>query len=321
MPIWYEKYDELSARVSQLREDFRAKCHSLSIEPFQALMEFSRDLISRIVHESNWQEGLYLDQDRTREIVDAVFDDPVLISGPHLDLQGILDAHRSQVLRMKRQGASAEELAAINLSRAHRSIEWIGWELLTRHTATLMHALKTCEPLIKNHADKMPTDTLAKIEAGLRIICDMQADQCPAYGPLTDNIGTAGELYRCLVNVDFEELLHPLKPDHLNFLHRLTMMGILPPRKCGALRKTPVSVGDPDILFPPPAALPSLIEQYCRNFPYIVPTKVKYDPILTAAKVSYEFVRIHPYADGNGRISVTVHGFTDSSEGAGASAR
>jgi len=303
MPIWYEKYDELSARISQVREEYLVKCQSLSIHPTQALSEFSRDLVSRIVHESNWQEGLCLDQDRTRELVDAVFDDPGMVRGPHLDFQGLLSVHRTQVLRMKRQGVSNEELAALNLSRAHRCIQWIAHELSSRQTATLIQALKESEPLLRKYADRIPPESAAPIEAGMRTICALQADQCPAYGPLTDNIATTGELYKHLINVDFEELLHPFRLDYIHFLHRLTMMGILPPRKCGILRKVPVSVGDPDILFPPPAAIPPLMEEYCKHFPTILPSTVKYDPILTAAKASYDFVRIHPYTDGNGRVS------------------
>ena len=45
------------------------------------------------------------------------------------------------------------------------------------------------------------------------------------------------------------------------------------------------------------------MKQYCKDFPTIMPTTVKYDPIMEAAESSYRFVRIHPYHDGNGRIS------------------
>lgn len=43
--------------------------------------------------------------------------------------------------------------------------------------------------------------------------------------------------------------------------------------------------------------------EFCKEFPTILPTTVGYDPILVAAQQSYKFVRIHPYVDGNGRVS------------------
>ena len=80
-------------------------------------------------------------------------------------------------------------------------------------------------------------------------------------------------------------------------------MGVADPRKCGTFRKMPVHVGDPDVLFAPPSLIPEMMKEFCRKFPTILPTTVKYDPILKAAEASYKFVRIHPYHDGNSRVS------------------
>jgi len=46
-----------------------------------------------------------------------------------------------------------------------------------------------------------------------------------------------------------------------------------------------------------------MMNEYCHKFPAILPNLVGYDPILTAARVSHQFVAIHPYEDGNGRVS------------------
>lgn len=43
--------------------------------------------------------------------------------------------------------------------------------------------------------------------------------------------------------------------------------------------------------------------EYCLNFPTILPFLKGYDPILEAARASHRFVEIHPYEDGNGRVS------------------
>ena len=80
-------------------------------------------------------------------------------------------------------------------------------------------------------------------------------------------------------------------------------MGIADPSKCGAFRKTPVHVGDSDVFFAPPSLVPEMMNEFCHEFRYILPSVANYDPILNTAKVSYRFVRIHPYHDGNGRVS------------------
>jgi Fic family protein len=103
--------------------------------------------------------------------------------------------------------------------------------------------------------------------------------------------------------MSFDSLLSPMRIDYIHFLHQIIMMGILPSKKLGIFRKTPVHVGDPDVFFPTPSTIPKLMEQFCDSFPTILPTTVKYDAIKKAAESSYKFVRIHPYTDGNGRVS------------------
>src|SRR5262249_33741578 len=66
--------------------------------------------------------------------------------------------------------------------------------------------------------------------------------------------------------------------------------------------KRGVHVSNPDIFFPPPEAVPALIKEFSQDFPHILPSANR-DQILTAATFSYRFVRIHPYSDGNGRLS------------------
>ena len=300
---WYSRWEELHERVQELKERYDARCKELQVSSEQALSEVWRDLITRIVQESNWQEGIYLELGRTRELVDSIFDNPETISGPHLDFKGLCQTHRRQVLHLKQRGASVEELAALNLSRAHRTLQWIAHELAFRQSATLVHALKGFEPHIPALSERMPPKVLKGLRRGFKAIKELEESQSPAYGPLNVIVATEGELLKELEETPFEELLHPMRVTYIHLLHRLTMMGIFPPRKLGNFRKNPVNVGDPDVLFPPPIAVPQLMEEYCREFPTILPSTTKYDPIMQAAKVSYRFVRVHPYSDGNGRVS------------------
>jgi len=94
-----------------------------------------------------------------------------------------------------------------------------------------------------------------------------------------------------------------MRLEYIHFLHRIVLMGIEEARVCGRLRKGPVHVGNPELVLPAASLLPGMMNEFCKGFPTILPSTVKYDPILRAAKVSHGFARIHPYRDGNGRVS------------------
>ncbi|MGD0649709.1 MAG: Fic family protein [Verrucomicrobiia bacterium] len=267
------------------------------------LSEVEKEVIARSVHESNWQEGLYLDRGRTRELAEAVFESVGDVSGPHLDMEAVLEHHRKDVVALKRKGASIEEVAAHNLARAHVALRWIGGELMHRQTASLMHALEGFRKKYPELKAKMSAETQKTIERGFQVMENMKASALPIDVPITEGSETQGALLNKLLAQDFDTLLHPMRPAYVHFLHRITMMGIAHTGKCGVFRKTPVHVGNPELYFPPPSLVPKLMEQFCSDFPTILPGTVKYDPILMAAQASHKFVRIHPYADGNGRVS------------------
>lgn len=300
---WYNRWEELQERVRDLKSRYETRCKELKADPQTVLSEVWRDIVARIVQESNWQEGIYLEIGRTRELVDVVFESIETIKGPHLDFEGLIQTHRRQVLALKHRGASVEELAAFNLSRAHRTIQWIADELAFRQTATLVHALKQFEKHLKSMPENLSANVPQEVIKGLELVKHLEQSQLPAYGPMNINVATEGEILQGLREIPFEELLNPMNVTHIHVLHRIAMMGILPPSKLGVFRKVPVNVGDPDVLFPPPLAVSQMMEEYCRDFPTILPQTVKYDPVMMAAKASYQFVRVHPYSDGNGRVS------------------
>lgn len=110
------------------------------------------------------------------------------------------------------------------------------------------------------------------------------------------------DLFKKYLDCDFDTLLNPLQTTHLHFLHRILLMGILPAAKCGKFRSTGVHVNNPDIFFPPPEAVPAMMTEFLHDFPHIIPHENR-DHILAAATFSFRFARIHPYSDGNGRVS------------------
>jgi len=106
------------------------------------------------------------------------------------------------------------------------------------------------------------------------------------------------------VEVDSVKLLPVMRIEYIHFLHRLTTMGLLPTRKCGVFRKTSVHIeANPDLFFPIPSTVPGLMEQFCAKFPRLLHRAAAFDTILAAAQMSHRFVSIHPYSDGNGRMS------------------
>jgi len=88
-------------------------------------------------------------------------------------------------------------------------------------------------------------------------------------------------------------------------LHRLTVDKILDPSRCGEFRTSQVVIRNSltkEVSFRPPAAddveamIQALIE-FIQNT-----TSDDVHPVLKSGIVHYEFVRIHPFVDGNGRV-------------------
>ena len=123
---------------------------------------------------------------------------------------------------------------------------------------------------------------------------------------MTASAESIGQLSKKLTDLPFDSLLNPMRTAYVHFFHKLVLMGIMPIGRCGSFRKTPVHVGNPNVFFPVPSAVPKLMAEYCLRFPTILPSTVTFDPIMEAARASYRFVCVHPYADGNGRVSRVI---------------
>jgi len=314
---WYALYPEFAEELGRLRATFRTRCQELLGDAHHKIWdEFRRDLISRTVHESNWQEGLRLSEAHTRELTDFAFEadaDRQFTSGPSLDLDGLANSHRRDVLDMKRAGRTVEELAAFNLARSHQAIEYIAYELASRQSASLAHVLVETTKVLDEAQPSMPTEGSSapfhlpseQRDRIAAILKSVRTSTAPLLAPFRPHdLETEGQLLESwLKTAKPHDLLHPMKSAYLNFLHRTAMMGIMPKKELGRFRKTGVHVGNHDLVFPPPAAVSPMMEEFCTGFPTILPNVVKYDPVLKAAETSHRFVRIHPYADGNGRVS------------------
>lgn len=301
--VWYKNYENLRKKAEELKKRFSQRCAELKIEEVRILNEFIKEILIRAVHESNWQEGIELNQGRTQELSNAAFDDLENIQGPHLDMNKILRFHRDTVLKLKRAEKREEEIAAYNLAKAYQAVGWMCSDLTSRQGTSIVQALRALEAEYKKWGAKLPPEAKAAFDNAMEKVRAAEADATPVSIPLTSCSTNQGERVKELLKIEPENLLHPMKPDYIHFLHKLVLMGIGSAKTCGTYRKTSVHVGNPNIYFPVPSAVPELMNEYCRTFPAIFPGAVKYDVILAAAILSHQFVAIHPYRDGNGRVS------------------
>lgn len=93
--------------------------------------------------------------------------------------------------------------------------------------------------------------------------------------------------------------------DVLKDIHKLTVKNVLPVEKCGVYRTTQVVLKNSqtgDVSFRPPP--PELVKPQIDDFIAFMnrPKNKDIHPVLKSGIVHYEFVRIHPFVDGNGRV-------------------
>src|SRR3989344_4634844 len=89
-------------------------------------------------------------------------------------------------------------------------------------------------------------------------------------------------------------------------IHRITVEKILSQEKCGEYRKTQVVIKNnttKEVSFRPPPA--EHVEAQITDLIAFISAKQNQDihPVLKSGVVHYEFVRIHPFVDGNGRVA------------------
>lgn len=89
-------------------------------------------------------------------------------------------------------------------------------------------------------------------------------------------------------------------------IHKMTVEKILPGESSGVWRKTPVAIRNNrngNVVFKPPQ--PGEVSGLMSEFIAFLESSEMQDihPVLRSGIVHYEFVRIHPFIDGNGRVA------------------
>src|SRR3954454_1302995 len=111
-----------------------------------------------------------------------------------------------------------------------------------------------------------------KLRKALRSLVRLRMLATPIDRPMTKPPSSAGHLTSELLKLDAECLLNPMRVAYIHFLHRLVLMGIMPTEKTGRFRKISVHVGNPDVYFPVPSAVPQMMREFCAKFPTILPS-------------------------------------------------
>jgi prophage maintenance system killer protein len=304
--VWFKDYDAQKAALMEKRDRFEVRCRTLGTDADEVVKEIRRELISRAVYESNWQEGLRLDLGKTRALANFAFDELIESKSPHLDTKVIINRHRAAILKLRRAKASDEEVGAFNLASAHILIEAIEVERLVSWFANVTRAFgqtaATLEEILqdKSLSPEIHNEAREAMNLVWRVEYLGESANIPLDVPILGDIRTFGEYVEQKASHLFHIDASGLEIGYLNLLHRITMMGILEPIYCGKFRKVGVTVGDPETLFPVPSLVPGLMNEYCKHFP---DPEQKIDYIQAAADFSYRLVAIHPYLDGNGRMS------------------
>lgn len=91
----------------------------------------------------------------------------------------------------------------------------------------------------------------------------------------------------------------PLTEELLIHLHRLTMAGILP-EEAGHYRTVPVFIRGSQHVPPNPLRVPKAMEDFVQKFAH---RPEGMHPIVFAAHAHIQLAAIHPFIDGNGRVS------------------
>lgn len=103
-----------------------------------------------------------------------------------------------------------------------------------------------------------------------------------------------------------EESSLKITEDLIKELHQMTVNKLLPEAQCGVYRKTQVVVKNSltgEVSFRPPMAV--AVPFQIRELLDFIDMAKEQDihPVLESGVVHYEFVRIHPFLDGNGRVA------------------
>ncbi|MBU1941838.1 MAG: Fic family protein [Candidatus Thermoplasmatota archaeon] len=114
--------------------------------------------------------------------------------------------------------------------------------------------------------------------------------------PLKDHLEAKNDAEAFDLMVKLVYAKKPVSPDNIQEIHEIVTKGIL--RESGKYRTENVRITGSKTTPPSYTKIVKLMEEYISNI-----KELKLHPIKKAAFIHHELVRIHPFHDGNGRVS------------------
>ncbi len=109
--------------------------------------------------------------------------------------------------------------------------------------------------------------------------------------------------YRNVVSYIEQKHNAPIDEDTIYDLHKIVVNKILAPQDAGHYREKDVVIRNSitgEISFKPPHSIE--VEWQMKDLAHFIQKEKEIHPVLKTGIVHYEFVRIHPFLDGNGRV-------------------
>lgn len=105
--------------------------------------------------------------------------------------------------------------------------------------------------------------------------------------------------------IDYIEKITEAKIDEdtIRSLHKIVVKNVLPDEESGAYRQKEVVIRNSitgDVAFKPPKAVE--VPWQMKELAIFIDEEPEIHPVLKGGIVHYEFVRVHPFLDGNGRV-------------------
>ncbi|MFA6294479.1 MAG: Fic family protein, partial [Victivallales bacterium] len=184
----------------------------------------------------------------------------------------------------------------------------MGYESIIKETDSLIREIRTLRPLERSELAQLreyyrvgltyssnaiegnsltETETKVVIEDGLTVNGK----------PLRDHLEAVGhaEAFSLLYTVTSST---EIREDFIKNLHHIFYRGI-DEGNAGVYRNVKVIISGTDFLPPSPGEVPGLMKKLIAG----ITEMEKRNPIMAAADLHTEFVNIHPFVDGNGRVA------------------
>lgn len=292
---WYKHFAYWNAEALKYLNAFRKlpinSLHHLEFAAFERLSDW------RLVFESNLIEGVGLPQGETRKIVEEYF--PLVPSTyedfRHMTGTGIFSfmALAEEDLRRLTDAVKHGQLAAEQVKPCYSFAgKSKGTREVEQHFFALIDARATALAFKRDLSlHRLLTSLLARHGEGPELMKEWQER--------TGLKALEAREFPCLLS---EAVIRDL--------HATVAEGLMPEDagvKAGEYRIDIRSV-DYDVAFPAPDLVPNCMKHYVQTANGLI-SKVFTEganPFETAAKVSYDLVRIHPFSDFNGRVSRLV---------------